>query len=67
MRLPNIAPEAEAAALLKLRDYLLDSLCHISNEIRQIDDRLSVLESMELETDLARAEAVAESESEKVA
>ena len=64
MRLPNIAPEAEAAALLKLRAYLLDWLCDISNEIREIDNRLSVLESMSLESDLAQAEAVAESESE---
>jgi len=60
MRLPNTTPEAEAAQLYKLRDYLLDSLCDISNELREIDDRLSILESMSLESDLVQAEAESE-------
>jgi len=60
----SIKPELEAAMLNKLRAYLLDWLCDISNELKEIDNRLAVLESMSLESDLAQAEAVAESESE---
>jgi len=62
MRLPNTTPEAEAAALIKLRDYLLDWLCDISNELKEIDNRLAVLESMSLETDLVQSESESESE-----
>ena len=41
---------------LSSRRELLDAICEAANEIKAIDDRLPVLKSMALESDLLQAE-----------
>ena len=45
----------EAEALLKLREYLLNTIAQSADEIANIDKQLSVLKSQELENDLIQA------------
>ena len=49
-------PKPEAKALQAQRQFLLQEIALAANEIKQIDRRLEVLRSQELEADLLRGE-----------
>ena len=46
---------SEIQMLLKLREYLIESIAQASDEVQEIDRRLAVLGSSELEADLNQA------------
>lgn len=45
----------EIEALLKLRSYLLETIVQCADEIADIDRKLAIIQSQELETDLNQA------------
>jgi hypothetical protein len=45
------------SALLKLRSYLFESIAIAADEIADIDCRIAILRSQELEADLIQAES----------
>ena len=52
---PELLPEAQIKNLLKLRAYLIESVCYLSNEVKEIDTRLEILEVIaEREKELQR-------------
>ena len=46
---------AAVAALLKLRSYLFESIAIAADEIADIDRKIAILKSQELEADLIQA------------
>jgi hypothetical protein len=46
----------QAAAQLKIRAYLLESIAQAADEIKDIDRQLAILRSQELEADLIESE-----------